>query len=198
MVTLSEAKERLGISHVSLNKWLSKLDIKPRRQGKYKYISQDDLDTIKEARETVKPLVKVFSESSSESSSEGFSSALLGKIETMERNHAEQLQLLREQMEHERTSSSEKDRQIADLSKNLDQEQHLHAGTMKQLSDAKEQMRLIEHQPNEELDEMVALLKRTRDTFLQNMKILNLASSVSPLTLHDGGRVEESIDLQPA
>ena len=154
--TISEASERLKLTRQGLRLKIKKLGIQTMREGNKTYLSQEQLEEL---------------QSSINGNSGNLGKGNSGNINGNLGNNHETLKFLQEALDQERERSQE-------LQKALDQEQHLHAGTMKQLNDAREQMKLIEHQPSEELNGMIALLERTRDSFLQNMKTLNRTESI--------------------
>ena len=56
---------------------------------------------------------------------------------------------------------------------NLSQEQHLHANSIKQLEETRNQIQLLEHRRPAELDHMIGMLERTRDSFVKNAELIN-------------------------
>ncbi len=64
-------------------------------------------------------------------------------------------------------------RMLEDFQKSLDQEQQLHAMSVRRVRELEGKVQLLEHQPSEVVGDMIALLEQTRNSFLKNHRTIN-------------------------
>ena len=154
MLTTKEAAERLGLTASAIDKRAKKLGIAKQRQGKFALISEEDFEKIADYEGAI---------GSYQTTSNHTQPGITPHPTT---SNQEELSLLRSQL-------VEKDSQIKELHQLLSQEQQLSASRQQEINQLRNNVKLLEDHRSPEIDSMVAMLEQTRDSFLQNMKILN-------------------------
>lgn len=166
MITTKEAAIRLGITPGGVNQRAKKLGISKQKKGKFAYISEEDFERI----------------------------ARVEQYSTIQHNtahdtiqHSNDIAVLYQQLEKKDAQLEEKDSQIKELHQLLSQEQQLSASRQQEINQLRNNVKLLEDHRSPELDDMIGLLERTRDTFLRNMKTLNHSSITTLAADHKEG-----------
>ena len=190
LYSLNKAAQEINISRPSLNRWIKKLSIQPITKGQAFCLTDSHLLRIQKERERIAQektyfqklepndeLVACMQPTSSllatPKVSEGSSLEGISK----EKNYFEELEFIKKQLTtlQETTSARENIllKRLEESQRSLDQEQHLHANAIQRIKQLENQMHLLEHQSSEKVDDMISLLEKARDSFIQNAKMIN-------------------------
>ncbi|MBF0290215.1 MAG: DUF536 domain-containing protein [SAR324 cluster bacterium] len=150
--TLSEASKILGISKQAISQYIKRHKIETWQEGRVILIPNEVIQNMRETRKN-----KV---------SDDDCQPNVNVDVNVDNMFIKDLEFLREQIK-------EKDKQIAELQKALDQQQQLHGISMQRIKQLENKIQLLEHQPSEQVNDMIDMLEKTRDSFLANIQILH-------------------------
>jgi len=161
MLTTKEAAKRLGLTASAIDKRAKKLRITKKRQGKFALISEEDFEKI----------------TNFEGATDSYQTKSNHTQPKTKQYHTtpnqEEISILRSQLE-------EKDAQIKQLHQLLSQEQQLSASRQQENNQLRNNVKLLEDNRFPELDSMINLLEKTRDSFLANIEKLKPSSQIVP------------------